>query len=175
MVLALKYHCELKSCLIYFKGACLFPTPNAYTLPSLFTRKEILGAEVEAKRQCPQLQNEPLWVNTGRKASKAPQKSAAYCGFFCDLILKQSICFDIFQLIGIFRDILWGFQSWLKSFLKDGGMKLLYLLFPMQLLLRKLALCQENRRNTITLLSWVANPTSDSDVLSGSLHHQPPL
>lgn len=69
-----------------------------------------------------------------------------YCRLFlCALILKQSISFDIFQLIGIYLGILWEFQSRLKGFLKDGEMKLSYLIFPLQLLLRKLALYQENR------------------------------
>lgn len=82
--------------------------------------------------------------------------------FLCALILKQSIGFDTFQLIGIFLDILWGFQSRLKGFLKDDKMKLLYLLFPLQLLLRKLAPCQESRTNNTRLLPWVSNQTSDN-------------
>lgn len=88
--------------------------------------------------------------------------------FLCALILKQSISFDIFQLIGIYLGILWEFQSRLKGFLKDGEMKLSYLIFPLQLLLRKLALWQENRTNNTRLHSWISNHTSDDVLCSAS-------
>lgn len=108
---------------------------------SLFIRKDIWCAVVGANCVSPlSSRMSPCELTQAGMCQRS--QSQLYCRpFLCALILKQSISFDIFQLIGISLDIPWGFQSRLKGFLKDGEMRLLYLLFPMQLLLRKLASC----------------------------------
>jgi hypothetical protein len=110
-------------------------------------------------------------MNLHQETPKGLQSFLLCCRLFLPtLILNQGISFDISQLIGVsFLAGLWGFQSRLKGFLKDGEMTLLYLLFPLLLLLRKLAQCQEYRTNDTRLVSRVLNEISDSLWCSASL------
>ena len=173
MGFGLEYQCNFHSRLIDFKGICPFHSPNFYILTPLFTRKDILWADVRANCVSGlRSRRSPCELTLAGMLQRHQRSLYLYRRLFlCALILKQSISFDIFQLIGIFLGILWEFQSRLKGFLKDVEMKLSYLIFPLQLLLRKLALCQENRTNNTRSHSWISNHTSDNVLCSAPFLH----